>query len=116
MLRSGKIWGQTEQIIANSSLEFHRIEVKKGGKCSIHCHEFKFNFFYVETGKLLIRTWKQNYDLIDETILEAGDYTEVKPPEYHQFEALEDTIAFEIYFAHFSHDDIKRKSVGSIEN
>lgn len=28
---AGKIWGQTEQIESNGALEFHRIEVNKGG-------------------------------------------------------------------------------------
>ena len=29
--KAGKIWGSTELILANSSLEFHRINFKKGG-------------------------------------------------------------------------------------
>ena len=31
---SGKIWGQTELVFANSNIEFHRIDIKKGGTCS----------------------------------------------------------------------------------
>jgi len=108
----GKVWGQTELIEANSSLEFHRIEIKQGGCCSKHKHKFKFNGFYVVSGKLLVRIWKNNYDLVDETTLSAGQYTVVSPGEYHQFEALEDTVAFELYWANFDHDDIERESVG----
>ena len=33
--KAGKIWGQTELIHANGVLEFHRIEFKKGYKCSV---------------------------------------------------------------------------------
>ena len=109
---SGKIWGQTELIHANGVLEFHRIELNKGGVCSKHLHEFKWNGFFVETGKLLIRVWQKDYDLVDETILNAGDWTKVKPGLYHQFECLEDTVAYELYWAEFSHNDIKRESVG----
>jgi quercetin dioxygenase-like cupin family protein len=112
----GKVWGETSLIEANSSLEFHRIEIKKGGVCSKHTHKYKWNGFYVESGKLKIRVWKNKYDLIDETILSPGQYTRVKPGEYHQFEAMEDTIAFELYWANFDHDDIERENVGYIND
>ena len=55
MTIAGKIWGSTELIEANGALEFHRIFTKKGGVCSKHKHEFKWNGFYVESGQLLIR-------------------------------------------------------------
>lgn len=110
---SGKVWGSTELILANGMLEFHRIEIQKNGKCSEHKHEWKWNGFFVEKGSLLIRVWKGDYDLVDETILKVGDFTQVKPGEFHQFEALEDTIAFELYWANFAHDDIQRRSVGT---
>ena len=57
--------------------------------------------------------WGQNdYDLVDETILCAGEWTKVKPGVYHQFECLEDCIAFEVYWAEFNHNDIVRETVG----
>lgn len=114
--KSGKIWGETELIHSNGVLEYHRIVVKKNGFCSKHKHEFKWNGFFVESGKLSIKVWKNNYDLMDETILSAGDFTQIKPGEYHTFEALEDTIAFELYWAEFDHNDIVRESVGGIIN
>jgi hypothetical protein len=94
---AGKVWGETELLEANGVLEFHRIEARAGG---------------VESGKLVVRVWKNNYDLVDETVLTAGQYTKVAPGEYHQFEALEDTVAFELYWAEFDHEDIERDSVG----
>lgn len=110
---AGKIWGKTELIHANGVLEFHRIEIKPKSVCSKHKHEFKWNGFFVETGRLLIRTWKNDYNLVDETILKAGDFTCVKPGEYHQFESLdEDTIAYELYWAEFNHTDIIRENTG----
>ena len=51
---SGKIWGQTELVFANSNIEFHRIDIKKGGTCSKHKHNYKFNGFYCMAGQLLI--------------------------------------------------------------
>ena len=93
---SGKVWGQTELVFANSNIEFHRIDIKKGVVCSKHKHNF-------------------NYDLVDETLLNSGDFMSVAPGEYHQFEALDDCIAFELYYAHFDHDDIQRETVGELK-
>ena len=70
-MKAGKIWGQTELIHANGVLEFHRIEYKAGYKCSEHAHEFKWNGFFVESGKMIVRVWQDDQGLVDETILEA---------------------------------------------
>ena len=112
MMIAGKVWGNTELVEANGALEFHRIEMNTGGVCSKHLHEFKWNGFYVESGRMLVRVWQNDYDLVDETILEAGMYTKVKPGVYHQFECLEDGVAFELYWAEFNHNDIVRQTVG----
>jgi mannose-6-phosphate isomerase-like protein (cupin superfamily) len=111
-MKAGKVWGVTELLEANGVLEFHRIEAKAGGVCSKHKHKYKWNGFFVESGKMIIRVWKNSYDLVDETLLEAGQYTKVAPGEYHQFEAVEDCVAFELYWAEFDHNDIERESVG----
>jgi phenylalanyl-tRNA synthetase beta subunit len=39
-------------------------------------------------------------------------YTKVKPGLLHQFEVLEDTIAYELYWAEFPEKDIQRDTVG----
>lgn len=109
---SGKCWGRTKCILKNPFCEVHRLQASKGTVCSIHLHRFKTNLFFVESGKLLIRVWKNEYDLIDETILGPGEYTEVSPNEKHQFEALEDTIAFEVYYPEGITNDIVRDNVG----
>ena len=114
--KAGKIWGQTELIHANGVLEFHRIDFKAGGVCSKHKHQFKWNGFYVVSGKMKIRVWQKDYDLIDETILGPGDFTRVKPGLMHSFEGLEDGVAFELYWAEFNHNDIQRESVGHFKS
>ena len=113
-MKAGKIWGQTELIHANGVLEFHRIEFKKGFKCSEHEHQYKWNGFFVESGKMMVRVWQQGKQegLIDETILNAGDFTRVKPGLFHEFIGLEDGVAFELYWAEFDHNDIERESQG----
>ena len=62
---------------------------------------------------MLVRIWQKDYDLVDETILAAGDYCKVTAGiVYHQFECLESGVAFELYWAEFNHHDIQRESVG----
>lgn len=111
--KQGKVWGSTELItLVPGVVEMHRIEANKGGVCSKHAHQSKTNGFYVESGRLLIREWQNAYDLVDETILDPGDYCTVPPGVYHQFEVLEDCVAFELYYANLVTDDIVRESVG----
>jgi mannose-6-phosphate isomerase-like protein (cupin superfamily) len=111
-MKAGKAWGLTQCLESNSVLEFHRIEVSQGGYCSKHRHVHKWNGFFVESGSLLIRVWQQDYQLVDETILGNGEYTKVAPGLTHQFEALSDVVAFEVYWTQMPEVDIVRESVG----
>ena len=110
---AGKVWGDTKLIEANSALEFHKITMLQGGVCSKHLHRYKWNGFFVSSGRMLIRIWQEDYNLIDETVLGPGDYTKVQPGLYHQFECLKDGIAYELYWAEFNHNDIVRENHGS---
>lgn len=113
MIKHGKIWGSTECIHSNSAYEFHRIEILKNAFCSVHKHEHKWNGFFLEEGLLNILVWKNDYDLVDQTLLRPGDFTFVAPDEFHQFVALEKSIAFETYWASsLQKNDIIRKTVG----
>lgn len=113
--RAGKIWGTTDFIFGNGALEFHRIAFKAGYKCSEHYHKYKWNGFYVEHGKMIIRVWQDEDQngLVDETVLHGGQFAMVKPGKVHQFEGLEDGVAFELYWAEFNHDDIVRRTIGT---
>ena len=115
-MKEGKVWGTTEPLIVNSSLEVHRITVMKGGYCSLHKHQSKYNAFYVMTGKLIIERHKKNYDLKDITRLESNEFTIVPPGEYHKFEAVYVTTALEMYWAELNHNDIIRNGVGGLIN
>ena len=115
-MKAGKVWGTTELLEANGAMEFHRIEMKKNGVCSKHMHKYKWNGFFVESGKMRVKVWQKDYDLIDETIIGPGQYTKVKPGLYHLFECLEDGVAFEIYWAEFAHNDIVRETTGFMGN
>ena len=76
------------------------------------------NGFFVELGTMIVRVWQtaDQEGLVDETVLQAGDFTQVKPGLVHQFEGVEDGVAFELYWAEFSHDDIERRTVGTTAN
>jgi len=110
--KQGKVWGTTQLLFFKNNVELHRISAEAGGYSSKHVHEHKFNAFYVESGKLKITAWKNDYDLVDETIITASQTTVVPPGEYHMFEALEDTIAYEIYWVELPEKDIVREGCG----
>ena len=112
MKSAGKIWGKTQQIEANGSLEFHRIEFKADYQCSEHYHTTKSNGFFVESGCLMIKTWPENTSIVDTTILNAGEYMAVPAGVWHQFVGVRDGVAFELYWSEFDKDDI---SLGHVE-
>lgn len=109
---TGKVWGDTSAIIQNALVELHKINVKAGFRCSEHLHEHKWNGFYVESGVLEIHVRKNNYELTDVTVLRAGDFTSVRPGEYHFFVCTEACSALELYWPELLSEDIKRKNTG----
>jgi mannose-6-phosphate isomerase-like protein (cupin superfamily) len=109
---TGKVWGDTSILFQNSLVELHKINVKAGYRCSEHKHEHKWNGFYVISGVLEIHVAKNNYDLTDVTTLRAGDYTSVRPGEFHWFNCVEDCSALELYYPEALSEDIVRRSVG----
>ena len=111
---SGKVWGKTQKIFDNGAVSVHRIFAMKGGYSSMHKHQFRFNMFYVESGSMKIVTRKNDYDLTDETIIGAGQTAIAKPNEWHKFEALADTVAFEIYYGSCEDGDIIREGHGGV--
>jgi mannose-6-phosphate isomerase-like protein (cupin superfamily) len=110
---TGKVWGESELIKASSMFELHRISVYCGGYCSKHKHETKWNGFLVESGELEITVWQPS-GLIDITILTAGQYTDVPPGVFHRFAATEQTVAFELYWAEMTANDIIREGHGGL--
>lgn len=112
MLKQGKVWGDTIELFNKNNVSIHRIFAKKDHFCSKHKHDFKHNVFYVESGKLKIEHWQIDYGLVDTTIVSAGESCSIPPQHYHKFTALEDTIAYEIYYVELNDNDIKRIDCG----
>lgn len=117
LVKRGKIWGSTCSLFSKNNVEIHRIEANKDAFCSIHKHEHKTNVFFVEQGSLKITIYRPDAgkEIKDETILGPGDMTYVEPGLYHKFEALENTIAFEIYFVELDKNDIVRSTMGGVK-
>lgn len=113
MIKNGKVWGETSPLLETKLFEMHKIIFSNGHKCSEHKHKTKFNAFLCLKGLLLVRVWKNDYDLVDETVLSSGQMTIVKPGEFHQFEALSDGEAIELYWSELDTNDIERRNTGS---
>jgi len=114
-MKTGKVWGTSKQLIRTPNFELYLIETIQGSYCSEHRHEFKTNWFYVLTGELLIQRWKEN-GLIDITVLEPGDQTEVPPNEWHQFSSPKNSTALEAYYSCAPlENDIIRRSQGGVQ-
>jgi mannose-6-phosphate isomerase-like protein (cupin superfamily) len=112
---TGKIWGTTEVLLQTPTLEVHRLFIKPNMRCSLHMHRFKHNAFYVRTGQLYIDVHKNDYDLVDTTWLKEGDFTSVKPGEYHLFRSgPSDVQAIELYHLEPLSEDIVRKDCGGL--
>lgn len=114
-MKNGKIWGHTTEIFTKNNVSIHRLHINKGSSCSKHYHKYKHNIFFIEEGKLLIKHWQNDYNLVDETILTNGESCDIPPTHYHQFIGLEDTIAYEIYYVQLDDKDICRENCGSAQ-
>lgn len=108
----GKIWGTTQRLFDHNGVSCDFIRVHKNYTCSIHSHSMRYNAFFVVSGKLVIEQWKNEYDLIDRTLLHSGSSCRVPAGEKHRFVALEETLALEWYWADNIRSDIFRESQG----
>ena len=95
-MRQGKNWGYTTEIFRNAMVSAHHLEINEGGYCSEHCHEHKYNLFYVLTGVLELTIWR-NGKTPDVTVIEAGQTTAIPPGFYHKFKAKTECQCIEVY-------------------
>lgn len=110
-MKQGKSWGHTTQVLKTPFCEMHAIEINPWSRCSKHKHQYKSNLFYVTQGELLIKVYRDN--LVDETLLQAGEWTVVHPNEFHEFQTRSETcVALEVYYPEGIADDIVRLDQG----
>ena len=110
-----KFWGETQCIFSSEKSEVHYIRIKKGGFCSRHKHNHKWNRFFLISGRLRITIYKEQGE--DITILEPGMYTDIPPGVFHRFEAIEDSLCNEVYWVDdiIISEDITRSDVGGLK-
>ena|SRR3990167_4252225 len=113
---SGKIWGTTTLLLRTPLIEMHRLDVLGNAHCSMHKHDKKWNAFVVISGTLTIEVEKAAYNLVDKTVLYAGELTTVQPGEFHRFVTGPfSAVALEIYYPEsLSDDDIVRRDCGGL--
>jgi quercetin dioxygenase-like cupin family protein len=107
MDKYAKDWGFTSEIFTHDNISIHRIEVVRKGTCSKHCHQYKYNKFFVESGNIIVYRWEKEKKI--GTLLQAGNTIDIAPNIYHQFEALEDSVVYEIYYTKINNEDIIRE-------
>ena len=73
----GKFWGTTRCVFYNGNTDIWEINVKKGGFCSEHFHDYKWNRFVVTKGRLKV------------TIFFDDEENEISPKRVHVTETLE---------------------------
>ena len=112
-MKTGKIWGDTDNIFSNGIVSIHFLNIKKGGYCSEHYHKQKTNRFHVISGELEISVW-QDKNTCDKTILRAGQSTTIPFDMWHKFMALTDVECIEIYEVKFGGEDIERRTQGGL--
>ncbi len=115
MMVQGKVWGRTTALLQNAAIEIHEIEIEPFSKCSEHEHQHKANVFYCLEGSVIIRTVKNDYELVDTVTLRRGEATQAPATEVHWFETgAERARVLEIYYpVPLSPSDIRRHTVGS---
>lgn len=114
-MRQGKDWGYTTEFFRNAIVSVHHLEIKKGGYCSEHIHEHKYNLFYVMSGKLEVTIFREEDAKPDVTILQEGQFSAVPPDFWHKFKALDDTECIEVYQVFLADPDINRRTKGGIK-
>jgi len=109
--RQAKVWGDTQLLFAHHGVECHWIAFRAGYRSSKHRHEHKWNRFVVLQGRLRVVIFRE-YHNRDETNIYSGQATDVPPGVWHQFEAVEDGVALEIYWTTLEAGDIERANTG----
>jgi len=113
-MRQGKKWGYTTEFFRNAMVSAHHLEIRKGGHCSEHKHEHKYNLFYIVSGELEITIWRDE-EMKDVTIIGPGQSTAVPPKFWHSFRAITNVNCIEIYQVLLIEPDIERRTEGGLE-
>lgn len=92
-----KPWGVDELLVSSQHFELHKLTIRPGGFCSIHFHQGKIQYLHVASGTLKVRTYDQAGRMLCEQDCVPGDTSIACPEIRHQFEAVTECIAYEVY-------------------
>lgn len=110
---TGKIWGHTTLLLETPMISVHRLNILPWSRCSLHCHRYKCNAFFVVHGEIEIEVHKNDYPLVDHLLLTQGQLSIVRPCEYHLFRTFELAAeVIEIYYPEPLSEDIIRQDHG----
>jgi hypothetical protein len=105
-----KDWGKSTCLGVYNDTMIWQAFTKRGGKCSIHHHEFDYNEILVVTGKIEINYYKSSQHIsrpINKVVLLPGHRVTIDPKVVHQFEVLESGIIMELYWRDHEFDIVR---------
>jgi mannose-6-phosphate isomerase-like protein (cupin superfamily) len=104
-----KIWGFKIRLLETATTVVDILTLKRGGFCSWHYHDFKYNLFIVLSGRVLIET--EDYT----KVLLNNDYYAVEPKMKHRFIAKSKAKLIEVMYTNpVLEDDIIRLKQGGL--
>jgi mannose-6-phosphate isomerase-like protein (cupin superfamily) len=112
MNRESKIWGTRWLLRKDSVSAVSLLELNEGYRCSWHCHQMKYNLFFVMSGKIGIVT-EELGGIKKETILKDNGIFTVRPGQWHEFRIYADSVVIEIMYVEYDESDITRETLGS---
>jgi mannose-6-phosphate isomerase-like protein (cupin superfamily) len=109
-----KAWGSEEWIVNRPEYCLKILRFNKGAKFSYHFHDLKVETWYLQSGKILLKTKDLNSSKDFEYKLDAN-FKHIKfdgvihVPRLvpHQIEALEETVIYEVSTQHFEEDSYR---------
>jgi len=107
MERTHKTWGDKWNIWCNDTAEVSVLDLNAKRRCSWHCHQAKYNLFFVLEGMLFIKT--------DDGIakVKQGQVFTTKPGEWHEFQTHElPAKIIEVMYVQYEPGDIEREKLG----
>ena len=108
-----KVWGFKYRLLETATTVVDVLTLKKGGFCSWHYHDFKYNMFIVLEGKVnIVRDTKEG---VKTKTLRKGESYAVAPKIQHQFVAKEKAKIMEVMYTNpVLEDDIIRLRQGGL--
>jgi mannose-6-phosphate isomerase-like protein (cupin superfamily) len=111
MKRTGKTWGQKNEIFRNDLCEVSVLYLKSWQRCSYHKHTSKFNLFFVNEGELYIKL-DNGVSTEIHTVKEGGTFT-TPPGQMHEFQTRENpAVITEVMYVEYDSEDIQREIIG----